>query len=64
MARFSVETPDGPERGIRVGCVDHDEWVVFQPGVRKGRFYCAGCGYEIAVDVRDTHDWRDLGEMC
>lgn len=64
MTTFIVEVPDGEERGIRVGCEDHDEWKELQPGYQKGAFYCDGCGFEIEIGLQDTHDWRDLGEMC
>lgn len=62
--RYAVETPDGPERGVRVGCLVHDEWEEFDPGYRSVSFYCGGCGVEVTVDLRDGDDWRDWGEMC
>lgn len=64
MATFTVEVLDGEERGVRVGCEDHDEWEEFDPGYRKVAFYCDECGFEVEVNLQDTYDWRDLGEMC
>ena len=64
MTRYTIETPDGPERGVRVTCEDHGESAEFPAGHRKGTFYCERCGAEVTVDVRDAHDWRDTGEMC
>ncbi|MFB6185063.1 MAG: hypothetical protein ABEI96_10950 [Haloarculaceae archaeon] len=64
MPNYEVTVPEGPERGIRVRCVDHDEQREFQPGYRRVSFYCEGCGLEVEFDVRDADDWRDLAEMC
>lgn len=64
MPRYTVEVPDGRERGIRVTCEDHGESEAFQPGYRKGTFYCELCGYELEIGLHDPHDWRDVGEMC
>ena len=64
MATFTVEVPDEQERGMRIVCEDHDEWEEFDSGYRKVAFYCSGCGFEVEVNLQDTHDWRDLGEMC
>ncbi|MFT4889221.1 MAG: hypothetical protein ACI9YT_000130 [Halobacteriales archaeon] len=64
MTAFTVEVPEGEERGIRVRCEDHGESEEFQPGYRTVAFYCEGCGYEVEITLHDTHDWRDLGEMC
>lgn len=64
MTTFTVEVPDEQERGLRVGCKDHDQWEVFQPGYRTVAFYCDGCGFEIEVNLQDTLDWRDLEERC
>ena len=61
---YTVETPDGPERGLRVTCESHGRSEEFDPGYRSGAFYCPDCGYEIEVTLRDTHEWRDLGESC
>ena len=61
---YTVETPDGPERGLRVTCESHGRSEEFDPGYRSGVFYCPDCGYEIEVTLRDTHEWRDLGESC
>ena len=64
MSQYLIEAPEGPERGVRVTCREHDESVEFPPGHRKGAFYCELCGYELEVDLRDAHEWRDMGEMC
>ena len=64
MSQYTVELPDGPERGIRVSCDEHGESEEFQPGYRKVAYYCEMCGYEMEIDLHDTHDWRDMGEMC
>lgn len=64
MPNYEVTVPEGPERGIRVECTDHGESEEFQPGIRKAAFYCGKCGYEVEVGLHDTHDWRDLGEIC
>lgn len=64
MTAYRVEVLEGEERGMRVGCEDHDEWEEFQPGYRSVAFYCEGCGFEVEVTLRDTYDWRDWGEMC
>lgn len=64
MAPFEVHRPDGPERGIRVVCPEHDEETEYRPGERSGTFYCSGCGIELEVGLFDPHDWRDFGERC
>jgi len=64
MSNYTVEVPDGEERGIRIECDDHGESAEFQPGYRKVAFHCEGCGLEIEVDLHDLSEWRDLGEMC
>lgn len=64
MTTFTVETPDGPERGVRVACDDHGESEEFPPGRRSVAFYCPDCGYEVEVGLHDTHEWRDPGERC
>lgn len=64
MTDYTVEVPDGTERGIRIECDEHGESEEFQPGYRTVAFHCDGCGLEIQIDVRDLYDWRDLGEMC
>lgn len=64
LASFTVEVPDEPERGLRVGCENHDEWQEFQPGFRKVAFHCPGCSYEIEISVTDMLEWRDMQEMC
>ena len=61
---YRIEVPQEPERGIRVGCEEHDDWEEFQPGYRTVAFYCDGCGFEVEISLRDTHEWRDWGEMC
>lgn len=60
---FVVEEVEGPERGLRVTCTEHDESAVFDPGQRRVTFYCPGCGYELEAALH-AEDWRDLGEMC
>jgi hypothetical protein len=35
MRSYVIERPDGPERGVRVRCPDHDESQEFQPGRRR-----------------------------
>ena len=64
MTTYEIERPDGPERGIRVRCPDHDEETEFQPERRRGTFYCSRCGFEVEVALHDTLDWRDMGERC
>lgn len=64
MPSYTVEVPDGQERGVRVACEQHGESEEFQPGYRTVVFHCSACGYEIEVGVHDLHEWRDLGEMC
>ncbi|MFC4439491.1 MULTISPECIES: hypothetical protein [Natrialbaceae] len=64
LTAFTVELPDAPERGIRVECDEHGEFEVFEPGYQTVPFYCAGCGYELEITVRDSHEWRDFGERC
>ena len=64
MTEYTIEVPDGRERGIRVECDEHGEWEEFQPGYRTVPFYCEGCGIEIRVDVSDVDEWKDMGEMC
>lgn len=64
MATFTVEVPDEEERGVRVGCEDHDEWEEFPPGLRSGTFHCSGCSFEVEVGIHDLLDWRDWGERC
>ncbi|MFB6164235.1 MAG: hypothetical protein ABEJ31_03660 [Haloarculaceae archaeon] len=64
MATYEIETPDGPERGVRVGCREHDEWAEFQPGYRTVAFACDGCGTGVEVSLHDLTDWRDWGERC
>ena len=61
---YEIERPDGPERGIRVVCVEHGEDAEFRPEQRRGAFYCPDCGIEIEVALHDLLDWRDLGERC
>lgn len=64
VSQYTIEAPDGPERGIRVTCEEHGESTEFPAGHAGGTFYCERCGYEVEVGLRDAHDWRDLGEMC
>lgn len=64
MPGYTVETPAGPERGIRVACQAHDTAEEFPAGRGSVAFYCPGCGYELEVTLHDTHEWRDLGERC
>lgn len=64
MSTYTVETPEGQERGIRVTCKKHGETEEFHPGQRTVAFYCEMCGYEVEITLHDLHDWRDLGEMC
>ncbi|PSP27003.1 hypothetical protein BRC65_08305 [Halobacteriales archaeon QH_2_65_14] len=64
MPGYTVEIPEGRERGIRVTCQDHDESEEFQPGYRTVAFHCPKCGYEVEVTLHDLHEWRDLGEQC
>lgn len=64
MTDYRVELPAAEERGIQITCETHGEAEEFQPGYRRVAFYCDGCGYEVEFSLRDTHDWRDLGEMC
>ncbi|MDG5778383.1 hypothetical protein VB773_04015 [Haloarculaceae archaeon H-GB2-1] len=64
MSNYEVSVPTGDERGITVQCVEHGESTEFQPGYRRVRFHCDGCGVEVELDVRAADDWRDLGEMC
>lgn len=64
MPGYTVETPEREERGIRVTCEAHGDSEEFPPGRRRVAFYCEGCGYELEVTVHDTHEWRDMGEMC
>ncbi|MFB6152372.1 MAG: hypothetical protein ABEJ40_11265 [Haloarculaceae archaeon] len=63
MATYTVEVPEGEERGVRVECDEHGESEEFQPGYRTVTFYCEDCGRDLEVTVHDE-DWRDLGEMC
>jgi hypothetical protein len=64
MTTYEVELPDGPERGLRIVCPDHDAATELQPGERGGTLYCPDCGYELEVRLHDTFDWRDWGEHC
>lgn len=64
MTVYTVELPSGKERGTRVERNEHGEFEEFEPGYRIVAFYCETCGYEVEVDVHDTHDRRDYGEMC
>ncbi|PGF16555.1 hypothetical protein CP556_10780 [Natrinema sp. CBA1119] len=64
MSNYTAEIPDEEERGIRIECDDHGEWEEFRPGYRTVDSHCDGCGLEIQLDLRDLHDWRDLGELC
>jgi len=64
MSAYEIERPDGPERGIRVRCPDHGEETEFEPGRRRGTFYCSICGLELEVALHDPYDWRDPGERC
>lgn len=64
MSQYSLEVPDGQERGIRVTCDEHGESQEFQPGYRTVAFECGMCGYEIELTVHDLQDWRELSEMC
>lgn len=64
MSEYAVTVFDGDERGIRVKCEEHGEVEEFQPGYRTVTFHCDGCGYELELTLHDTHDWRDLSEMC
>lgn len=64
MATYRVEAPDGLEEGIRITCEEHGHSERFQPGYRKVAFHCDGCGIEVGIDLQNTEDWRDLGEMC
>lgn len=63
MTSYTVELPEGEERGVRVECDDHGDWAEFQPGYRTVSFYCEGCARELEVTLH-AEDWRDLGEMC
>lgn len=53
---YTVETPDGPQRGLRVTCESHGHSDEFDPGYRTDAFYCSDCGYEIEVTSRDTYE--------
>ncbi|TYL38013.1 hypothetical protein CV102_14010 [Natronococcus pandeyae] len=64
MSVYTVELPDERERGIRVECDEHGESEEFEPGYRTVAFYCELCGYEVEINVHDTHEWRDFGERC
>jgi uncharacterized protein (DUF983 family) len=64
MLAYTVELPEGEERGIRIACEEHGEAEEFQPGYRTVAFHCDRCGYELEVDLRRLDEWRDFGEMC
>jgi uncharacterized protein (DUF983 family) len=64
MLAYTVELPEGEERGIRIACEEHGEAREFQPGYRTVAFHCERCGYELEVDLRRLDEWRDFGEMC
>jgi len=34
MTSYTVEIPEGRERGIRIECDEHGGWEAFQPGYR------------------------------
>ncbi|SEW13022.1 hypothetical protein [Natrinema salifodinae] len=64
MTSYTVDVPDGGERGIRIECAEHGDAEEFQPGYRTVAFHCDGCGYEVELTLHDLHEWRDLGERC
>jgi uncharacterized protein (DUF983 family) len=64
MSTYTVDVPNGTERGIRIECDDHGEYEEFQPGYRRVTFHCEGCGREIELELTDLSEWRDLGELC
>jgi hypothetical protein len=64
MTEYTVTVPEEGERGIRIACDDHGEHEEFPAGRQSVAFHCEGCGYELAVDVHDLLEWRDMGEMC
>ncbi|WP_254761821.1 hypothetical protein [Natrinema marinum] len=64
MTTYTVEVPDGNERGMRIVCDEHGDAEEFQPGYRTVAFHCEGCGVELEVTLHDLREWRDLGEMC
>lgn len=47
-----------------VTCETHGVSEEFEPGHWRVAFYCPDCGCELEVTLRDTHEWRDLGESC
>ena len=53
---YTVETPDGPQWGLRVTYESHGHSDEFDPGYRTDAFYCPDCGYEIEVTSRDTYE--------
>lgn len=61
---YEIEAPDGPERGVRVRCTDHDTQTEFDPAERRVAFHCPACAMEIEVALHDLLEWRDLGEWC
>lgn len=64
MTTYTIDVPEGPERGIRVTCAEHDEAEEFHAGYTTVTFCCEQCGYEVGIDLHDLLEWRDLGEMC
>lgn len=64
MTEYTVEIPEGPERGIRVACTEHGETAEFQPGYTTVDFCCEACGNEVGIELRDLLEWRDLRELC
>jgi len=64
MTSYRIKNPEKEELGVRVTCEEHGESEEFEPGRRKVAFYCRMCGYELEITLRDTTDWRDLGERC
>lgn len=64
MTSYRIEAPEGLDEGIRIVCVDHGESERFEPGYRKVALHCDNCGIEVGIELQDTEDWRDLGEMC
>lgn len=64
MSVYRVERREALDEGVKVECETHGTAETFKPGYRQVTFFCADCGYEIGVDLRDAEDWRELTERC
>jgi hypothetical protein len=64
MASYEVTVPEGVPADVEVRCTDHGTSETFARHRSTLPFHCPECEVELAIDIRDTADWRELTERC